>query len=55
MACLLIIAHAPLASALKAIAATRPASRSALAAVPGIGGARLTRFGDELLALVADH
>ena len=42
-------------SALKAIAATRPASRSALAAVPGIGDARLTRFGDELLALVADH
>ena len=41
-------------SALKAIAAIRPSSRSALAAVPGIGDARLTRFGDELLALVAD-
>ena len=41
-------------SALKAIAAMRPETRAALAAVPGIGDAKLSRFGDELLALVAD-
>ena len=41
-------------SALKAIAAARPASRAALGGIPGIGDAKLTRFGDELLAVVAD-
>jgi ATP-dependent DNA helicase RecQ len=41
-------------SALKAIAAMRPTSRTALAGVPGIGAAKLERFGDDLIALVAD-
>jgi ATP-dependent DNA helicase RecQ len=41
-------------SALKAIAALKPTSRSALAGVPGIGAAKLERFGDDLIALVAE-
>jgi ATP-dependent DNA helicase RecQ len=41
-------------SALKAIAAMRPTSRTALAGVPGIGAAKLERFGDDLIALVAE-
>jgi ATP-dependent DNA helicase RecQ len=41
-------------SALKAIAAARPQSRDELAGVPGIGAAKLERFGDDLLALVAE-
>jgi ATP-dependent DNA helicase RecQ len=41
-------------SALKAIAASRPASRADLAGVPGIGAAKLERFGDDLLALVLE-
>ncbi len=40
-------------SALKAIASARPTSLSGLGAVPGIGDAKLTRFGDELLSVVA--
>jgi ATP-dependent DNA helicase RecQ len=40
-------------SALKAIAAARPSSRAMLAGVPGIGDAKLSRFGDELLAVVS--
>ncbi|MGL6043136.1 MAG: HRDC domain-containing protein, partial [Sandaracinobacteroides sp.] len=40
-------------SALKAIAASRPESRGQLGEVPGIGEAKLERFGDEILALVA--
>jgi ATP-dependent DNA helicase RecQ len=41
-------------SALKAIAALRPSDRTALAGVPGIGAAKLERFGDDLIALVAE-
>jgi ATP-dependent DNA helicase RecQ len=41
-------------SALKAIAALRPTSRDALAGVPGIGAAKLERFGDDLIALVEE-
>jgi ATP-dependent DNA helicase RecQ len=41
-------------STLKAIAASRPTSRAALAEVPGIGAAKLERFGDDLIALLAD-
>jgi ATP-dependent DNA helicase RecQ len=41
-------------SALKAIAALRPTDRGALAGVPGIGAAKLERFGDDLIALVAE-
>ncbi len=41
-------------SALKAIAALRPTSRSELSGVPGIGAAKLERFGDDLIALVAE-
>ena len=40
-------------SSLRAIAAARPQSRDALAALPGIGDVKLDRFGDELLAIVA--
>ncbi|MBE2258520.1 MAG: DNA helicase RecQ [Rhodobacteraceae bacterium] len=40
--------------ALREIAALRPASPSALLAVPGIGVAKAQRYGDALLALVAD-
>ncbi len=38
---------------LEEIAARRPESESALAAVPGIGPAKLDAYGDDLLALVA--
>jgi DNA helicase-2/ATP-dependent DNA helicase PcrA len=38
---------------LRAIAAARPTSTSALAAVPGIGPVRLERYGAKILALVA--
>lgn len=41
-------------SALKAIAALRPTDRAALAGVPGIGAAKLERFGDDLIALVSE-
>ncbi len=40
-------------SSLRAIAALKPMSRAALAGVPGIGAAKLERFGDDLIALVA--
>ncbi|MFN0164755.1 MAG: DNA helicase RecQ [Burkholderiales bacterium] len=39
-------------STLAAIAATRPADRAALAAISGIGGAKLDRYGEALLQLV---
>jgi superfamily II DNA helicase RecQ len=38
---------------LRALAAARPADERALAAVPGIGPAKLERYGPELLALVS--
>jgi DNA helicase-2/ATP-dependent DNA helicase PcrA len=41
-------------STLAAIAEQRPASRAALADVPGIGPAKLDRYGDEVLAALAD-
>jgi DNA helicase-2/ATP-dependent DNA helicase PcrA len=39
---------------LLALAATRPQSRDALLAVPGLGPVKADRYGDRLLALVAD-
>jgi ATP-dependent DNA helicase RecQ len=41
-------------STLQALAAARPRDRAALAEVPGIGAAKLERFGDELLALLKE-
>jgi DNA helicase-2/ATP-dependent DNA helicase PcrA len=38
---------------LQAIAETRPADRRALLKIAGIGEAKLTRYGDDVLALVA--
>ena len=38
---------------LAAIAAARPASKRALAAVPGVGAAKLERYGDAILDVVA--
>ena len=35
------------------IARTRPRSRDDLAAIPGIGPAKLERYGDEVLEVVA--
>ncbi len=37
------------------VAATRPASTTALLAVPGIGTVKVERFGDEILAILAEH
>jgi DNA helicase II / ATP-dependent DNA helicase PcrA len=37
------------------LAATRPGSRRALLAVPGIGEVKVERFGDEILGILADH
>jgi ATP-dependent DNA helicase RecQ len=42
-------------STLRAVAATRPRDRQALARVPGIGGAKLDRYGEALLEAVRDH
>jgi DNA helicase-2/ATP-dependent DNA helicase PcrA len=42
-------------STLREIAATRPVTRTALLAVPGIGPVKATRYGDAVLALVRDH
>ena len=39
---------------LRAIAERAPADRGTLARVPGIGPAKLDRYGDEILALVGD-
>jgi ATP-dependent DNA helicase RecQ len=41
-------------STLKAIAAARPETREALSRVPGIGAAKLARFGEALLAVVRE-
>ncbi len=41
-------------STLKAIAALRPESRDALSQVPGIGAAKLERFGDAILEIVTN-
>ena len=38
---------------LTAIAVSRPASRSDLLEIPGIGGAKLERYGDAVLAILA--
>jgi ATP-dependent DNA helicase RecQ len=38
---------------LKALATARPASLTALGAVSGIGAAKLERYGDTVLALLA--
>lgn len=40
---------------LEAIAERRPASRGALLQVPGVGDAKLTAYGDEVLAIVAEN
>jgi DNA helicase-2/ATP-dependent DNA helicase PcrA len=40
---------------LKAIAATRPANLGQLGTIPGVGASKLSRFGSELLDLVANH
>jgi DNA helicase-2/ATP-dependent DNA helicase PcrA len=40
---------------LEAVARTRPGSRAALLRVPGVGPVKATRFGDDVLALVARH
>ncbi len=37
------------------VAATRPSSAAALLAVPGIGAVKVQRFGDEILAILADQ
>jgi DNA helicase-2/ATP-dependent DNA helicase PcrA len=37
---------------LTAIAEARPADRSALAAIPGVGSTKLERYADEVLALI---
>jgi ATP-dependent DNA helicase RecQ len=42
-------------STLRAIAALRPADRATLATVSGVGGAKLDRYGDDLLATVREH
>ncbi|GAB7004140.1 ATP-dependent DNA helicase UvrD2 [Nocardioides sp. AN3] len=41
-------------STLEAIAERRPGSRSELLRVPGVGDAKLTAFGEEILAIVAE-
>jgi DNA helicase-2/ATP-dependent DNA helicase PcrA len=46
--------HAVLSDqALRSIASGRPATRAALASMPGLGPAKLQRYGDELLRVVA--
>lgn len=40
---------------LRAVAKKRPGSRAALASISGIGPAKLERFGNEVLAVVAEH
>jgi DNA helicase II / ATP-dependent DNA helicase PcrA len=37
------------------LASSRPSTRRALLAVPGIGEVKVQRFGDELLAILAEH
>ncbi|MCB9558880.1 MAG: HRDC domain-containing protein [Kofleriaceae bacterium] len=38
-----------------AIDRLRPATREALARIPGLGPAKIERFGDDILALVRRH
>jgi superfamily II DNA helicase RecQ len=38
-----------------AIETQRPRTRDALARIPGLGPAKISRFGDELLAIVQRH
>ena len=40
---------------LAAVAELRPSSKDALLSVPGLGPVKLARYGDDLLALVAEH
>jgi DNA helicase-2/ATP-dependent DNA helicase PcrA len=40
---------------LEAVARARPATRSALLACPGVGPVKVSRFGDDVLAVVARH
>lgn len=40
---------------LTAIAEQRPAGPSALVGIPGIGAAKLDRYGDEVLRVLAEH
>jgi superfamily II DNA helicase RecQ len=42
-------------SVLLAIDRAQPDSREALAKIPGLGPAKLERFGDDILALVRQH
>jgi superfamily II DNA helicase RecQ len=42
-------------SALEEIAARRPGSLAELAAVPGVGPAKLERYGEEVLAVLAEQ
>ena len=37
------------------LAAARPASRSEMARVPGVGEAKLDRYGPAFLSVIADH
>ncbi|MBS1165087.1 MAG: ATP-dependent helicase RecQ [Proteobacteria bacterium] len=37
------------------LAATRPSSRSQMAKVPGVGEAKLDRYGAAFLAVIAEH
>ena len=37
------------------LAAARPASRSEMASVPGVGEAKLERYGPAFLAVIAEH
>lgn len=37
------------------LAVARPASRSQMAKVPGVGEAKLDRYGDTFLEVIADH
>ncbi|MDH4074822.1 MAG: HRDC domain-containing protein, partial [Acidimicrobiia bacterium] len=39
---------------LRAIARDRPATRARLASMPGMGPAKLSRYGDDLLQLLAE-
>jgi DNA helicase-2/ATP-dependent DNA helicase PcrA len=42
-------------STLEAVARARPRSPAALLRMPGIGPVKATRFGDDVLAVVARH
>ena len=42
-------------SVLRAMVADRPATRAALARVPGVGDAKLERYGDAFLQVLRDH